>query len=221
MARDSRSLRTALIVVAIGIVGFTVWDVWHVRDTADKTLSESTQTQTPASSSRLTHYRFPAEKLGISYDKDWKQTDANQTPTSCGQSDNLTLQNSSFSLNFKFGSICGKGSAACFDDATSGCRTESKAIATVHLSPTKQAYILAYRTTLDSGATWSYALGLTDAASCTSDFCTYKPLNLQTSGGSTVSGSYTAGSKQFSNLQGFISAKEVQQAITVLKTARY
>jgi|GEM_PF-5662238 len=220
---DSSALQKVLLLVIVLIIGFTGWYAWHAKNSADKTLASANKATTAeVTLPATTKYTFPVEKMTIAYGKQWSVVSSNHDSNSCGPSDQLTLKHANFVLNFGFGSICGKGSAPCFADSTSSCKTESQAVKTIHPDSKSTAYIIAYRTTTDGGQTWTYSLGLTSAASCNSDFCVYTPENMPTSaGGTTISGSETPLPNGISSLSQFVALSNVKDAVTVLQTAHY
>lgn len=229
--QGSSTAAALMIGAVVVIVGLTGWYVWQATATANQTLNEGSKTssgetiaKTKKPLAATTTYTFPVEKMTVAYGRKWTVADSSHTPNSCGPNDRLTLKDNNLYLNFAFGSICGKGSAPCFQEPGSGCRTESKSLASVQLTGTDRAYVLVYRTTNDNGHTWAYAVGLTSGSACTTDFCSYTPLNLGSSaGGSTISAAYNqaAPNQTATDLDEFANLPEVQDAITVLKTARY
>ena len=219
----------AVIAVIVVIIGLTGWYVWRTSDNANRTLNETSRSSNRQAAAKpkqsppaTTSYTFPLEKMVIAYSSSWSVTAKSQAPNQCGQNDQLTLKDNNLALNFAFGSVCGKGSAPCFQEPGSGCTAESKNLATVQLEDAHQAYILVYRTTNDNGQSWSYTIGLTTASDCTADFCSYTAVNLGHGGGSTISAAYSPPpGQQVTSLDQFANLPEVQAAITVLKTAHY
>lgn len=219
------TLETILVLVIIGLVGFIGWYVWSANNKSDSLVETSTQNTTKnTSKAELEKYTFPQEKLAIGYNGNYWNIDSKTSGNTTCQNgsikqDTLSLKHQDFTLSYQFGDCPGKGGGICFEDPGGECVRETKKVATVNAGDSKNLYVLASRTTTDSGKAWNYELLLDDNPTCTSAVCTLIAKNIDDDTASIV-GRYENKSDIIS-IDKFIALPEVSSAISVLKTSTY
>jgi type II secretory pathway pseudopilin PulG len=232
--RQSGFTRVALVIVlgVILVLGGAILLFLSRQDkTQDVTLEQRISSdaeqggaaKTVRAESGLTAFTFKYEKLSLQYDAtSWKLTsNYADISESCGESESLVLKNGENALLASFGT-CGKGGGICFYEANSGCTAESLELAKLQLAPDVTKYVVAYRTSVDAGATWNYAVGVSDEPKCL-ELCTFTAKNVanKISQMSLDTPGYKRVSDAAFGLAEYAALPEVKSGIAVLKSIKY
>lgn len=218
-----------LVLIALTLVvgvGFYVFNANKDDKKDSVTSSQKTETkETKPATAKLTAYELPQEKLKMDYDNSyWKVSDSSSGNIDCQagslKQDTLSLSHGEFTLSFRFGQCPGKGGGICFNEPNSGCIRESKNMGEVNIAQGKKWYVLAGRTTTDSGKNWEYDLWLNDEPNCTDDLCLVPATNIEYDDLSSVYGEYTNKSNA-SSLDQYVQLPEIKAAVELLKTVKY